>query len=84
MRKLRKGQTVDLPRPWGDTPMTYTLGDFYAAMYTSDGVLWDIALNRETAETMILEGYLAVCRHAADQYAMDVLSRAYADCWGTL
>lgn len=82
LKKYRKGEKVHLPWFAADD-VTITLDDpFFAMMYTADGTLHDVAYSRETAELMVLaDGYIAVCRHVADQGAFNRLRRTYVDCW---
>ena len=78
----RIGDAVTLPGG-----LHYTLGeDAFAVMLDrEEGAVMDVALNVDTAESMVLDGYLAdVLDHQAGRWAatFDALERSYEDCWG--
>jgi hypothetical protein len=87
MRQYEPGDTVVLE--YHDGPRAYVLGDEEVAVIldTADGSTpYDVAANWETAESMILEGHVAVPigRRNRERYG-DMFAawrKQFCDCWG--
>ncbi len=82
------GDEIDLPYWGSNESRAYRLHNGSVAVMTDAyGTIHDVALNWETAESMILnDGYIGIPIGAAnrERYALrfEALRELYVDCWG--
>lgn len=83
------GSTVHYHCPWKDEPSEYEVLDSDYAVIVADapecdqpGCVYDIAENWQTAESMVLEGYIGIAVDPANQPSLDHQRALYVDCWG--